>query len=58
VIKELENPVFGDVIETKLGHVPTLDISEVTEEQLKTVSIRKDRVPTHASRTLQVIAEE
>jgi hypothetical protein len=34
VVKERENLVLGDVIETKLRHVPSLFVSEVTEEQL------------------------
>jgi hypothetical protein len=34
VVKERENLVLGDVIKTKLRHVSSLCVSEVTEEQL------------------------
>jgi hypothetical protein len=34
VVKERENLVLGDVIKTKLRHVSSLCVSEVTEQQL------------------------
>jgi len=58
VVKKRENPVFSDVIETKLRHVSSLAISEVTEEQLKTVSVGKECMSTRSTRPLQVLAEK
>jgi len=34
MVEKGENVVFGDVLETKLRHVPSLGLREVTEEQL------------------------
>jgi hypothetical protein len=58
VVKKCENPVFSDVIETKLRHVHSFGISEVTEEQLKTVSVGKECMSACSTRPLQVLAEE